>query len=133
MPHQLVGVVIPVANVSDWSIGIFLQNLVPAMLLRGGQSLIGIDLKELDVPGLRGSIRGAIAVLNSRVDASGRGSLGRTARPGVRLCRALGRRGEAALPHRPFSILALPVTGDSRSNAVGTRILVPASRRHVKL
>ncbi len=79
VPHQLVGVVVPVANINDGCVWRLFQDLVAAVLLCGSERLIGIDLEELNIPRLRRCIGGAVAVLDSGIDAARRSSIGRTA------------------------------------------------------
>ena len=59
MPAQLAGQRIEVQQISDLRLGVFVQELTAAMLLGDLEGLIGIDLEEVQIPGLGGTISGS--------------------------------------------------------------------------
>src|SRR5215467_9084638 len=58
MPAQLAGERIVVQQISDLGLGVFVQELTAAVLLGDLEGLIGIDLEEVQVPGLGGTVCG---------------------------------------------------------------------------
>jgi len=65
VPYQLIGIVVPVADVDHRGSWIFFQNLISAMFLRDGKGLIGIDLQEGWVKNLSRRIAGIVNILIS--------------------------------------------------------------------
>src|ERR1039457_3757968 len=133
VPGPLIRIVVPVANIDYRRDGGLLQNLVAAMFLCGGESLVRINLEEGNVKYLSGRVRRSVTILDSGINAACRCAVGRAAGPCVRLRRALGRRSKAATPNRPFAIMPVPVAGRRGLEPVRLRIQFPAAGRNIYL
>src|SRR5947209_9352543 len=103
------------------------------MLLGLGESLVRIDLQERHIPYLGVRIAGVVAVLGSRIDAFGRRSVCRAARPGISFHRTRRGGSKAPAPHCPLAIMAISVPGGMRRNAVRPRVLIPPASRNIDL
>src|SRR6266480_5211623 len=72
VPDEFVGSATPVANVNDGSIGVFVQDLVAAVLLRRLERFVGVDLQKLGVKNLRRRVARAVVVFSAGIHAAAR-------------------------------------------------------------
>jgi len=91
MPAQLAGERIVVQQISDLGLGVFVQELAAAVLLGDFEGLIGIDLEEVQVPGLRGTICGIEHIFDAVIYPAFRAGHSRPDE-GLRLLAPAGRK-----------------------------------------
>src|SRR5580698_8634066 len=119
MPDQLVGIVVPLADVDHGGGGILFKNLVAAVLLGLGKSLIGVDFQKSRIKNLSGRIAGIVDIFIAGRDAARGGVRGVAARPEKWLHAVLRGGSVAGAPDCRFTILAVALAGGSGFDAEG--------------